>query len=131
MQAKLRTTPAVHRTILCKIKSFCASLCKPGLKPCLHEALFYISQLSPGAPVPQVVSNHIQLLQYLGYQVATAPLQEQIPSGYTGRLSYWCEGKLQSQMYLKIRVRRVAKKSLVFQKIEPLDQQVSELERIN
>ena len=112
----------IYSKALCKMQSAWATLRKCLFPAGAPEAHIELRLSRSDAPFPQAVSNHIQLLQNIGYQVTVMLLQEHIPDEYIGRLSYWFEGQLTHQEYLQIPTGRYAKKTLVSRKIDSSDQ---------
>lgn len=68
----------------------------------------------------RVLNDRKRLLLRAGFQVTEKELQEQISPEYIGRVSYWNEGKLESQNYLQIQVKYIEKMRIVFLPISPL-----------
>lgn len=81
------------------------------------EAHFELRVQILDAPFPPSLTNHIQLLRLIGYQVIVTQLQQHISDDIIGYLSCYREGKLEYREELRIQSIMIEKKTVVFRRI--------------
>lgn len=119
------------KRFLCKPQLFCYFSQIQDSRGDLLLAHFELHAKIFDGPFQLSLTNHIRLLQLIGYQVKVETTQQQTPDGVLGYLSCYCGGKLEFQEELRIQSEVIEKKSIAFQRIYQSSSLKSEVDSEN
>ena len=115
-----------HRSIFHRALSVFSNLQKRVPAFSSPVSLFLIRKDILQNHVPQVVSNHIQLMMMSGDQVVIKELQTQIPAEYIGVWAHFDKGQLKFRIYFRKQVEYVEKETISCLRSDSLDQLIDE-----